>query len=280
MLKKLRLKIVLAIMLVAAVMLGALGLLVFFGLAMLLARGAVRPVEQAWRQQKQFVADASHELKTPLTVILTNTELLQSPDYDAAQKQTFLSGIDAMAKQMRALVERLLELARAENEQAARAFAPCDFSQIAESSALLFEAALFERGLTLQTELESGVTVSGDARQLGQLVEIYLDNARKYASGGTVTVRLSRCGKGRCRLSVANEGEPISPQALRQIFDRFSRADAARTRDGSFGLGLSIAQAIVQTHGGSVWAESENGVNTFFAELPAEKRQDAPKKGI
>ena len=97
-----------------------LGLLAFFGLAVLLARSAVRPVEEAWRQQKQFVADASHELKTPLTVILTNTELLQSPDYDTAQKQTFLFGIDAMAKQMRALVERLLELARAENEQAAR----------------------------------------------------------------------------------------------------------------------------------------------------------------
>ena len=261
-----------------------LGTLVFFGLAVPLAHSAVKPVEQAWRQQKQFVADASHELKTPLTVILTNTELLQSPDYDAAQKQTFLSGIDAMAKQMRALVERLLELARAENEQAACAFEPCDLSQITESSALLFEAALFERGLTLQTELEADIMVSGDRRQLSQLVEIYLDNARKYASGGTVTVRLSRCGKNRCRLSVSNEGEAIAPQALRQIFDRFSRADAARTRDGSFGLGLSIAQAIAQTHGGSVWAESETGVNTFFAELPMrsghEKRQEVPKKGI
>ena len=189
-----------------------------------------------------------------------------------------------MAKQMRALVERLLELARAENEQAARSFAPCDLSQLAESSALLFEAALFERGLTLQTELEPDITVSGDERQLSQLVEIYLDNARKYASGGTVAVRLSRCGKNRCRLSVSNEGEALSPQALRQIFDRFSRADAARTRDGSFGLGLSIAQAIAQAHGGSVWAESDGGVNTFFAELPVlsghEKRQETAKKGI
>ena len=113
--------------------------------------------------------------------------------------------------------------------------------------------------------MEPDITVSGDERQLSQLVEIYLDNARKYASGGTVAVRLFRCGKNRCRLSVSNEGEALSPQALRQIFDRFSRADAARTRDGSFGLGLSIAQAIAQTHGGSVWAESDGGVNTFFA---------------
>ena len=240
--------------------------------------------EQREALRREFSANVSHELKTPLTVILTNTELLQSPDYDTAQKQTFLSGIDAMAKQMRALVERLLELARAENEQASRAFTPCDLSQITESSALLFEAALFERGLTLQTELEPDITVSGDERQLSQLVEIYLDNARKYASGGTVAVRLFRCGKTRCRLSVSNEGEALSPQALRQIFDRFSRADAARTRDGSFGLGLSIAQAIAQAHGGSVWAESDGGVNTFFAELPVlsghEKRQETAKKGI
>lgn len=268
----------------SSLLLGLGALAVLFGFSYLLSGLAVRPVERAWNEQQRFVSDASHELKTPLTVILTNTELLQSPDYDTAQKQTFLSGIDAMAKQMRALVERLLELARAENEQASLAFTPCDLSQITESSALLFEAALFERGLTLQTELEPDITVSGDERQLSQLVEIYLDNARKYASGGTVAVRLSRCGKNRCRLSVSNEGEALSPQALRQIFDRFSRADAARTRDGSFGLGLSIAQAIAQTHGGSVWAESETGVNTFFAELPMrsghEKRQEVPKKGI
>ena len=85
-----------------------------------------------------------------------------------------------------------------------------------------------EGGLTLQREREPDITVSGDARQLSQLVEIYLDNARKYASGGTVAVRLSRCGKNRCRLSVSNEGEALSPQALRQIFDRFCRADARR----------------------------------------------------
>lgn len=268
----------------SSLLLGLGALAVLFGFSYLLSGLAVRPVERAWNEQQRFVSDASHELKTPLTVILTNTELLQSPDYDTAQKQTFLSGIDAMAKQMRALVERLLELARAENEQASRAFTPCDLSQITESSALLFEAALFERGLTLQTELEPDITVSGDERQLSQLVEIYLDNARKYASGGTVAVRLFRCGKNRCRLSVSNEGEALSPQALRQIFDRFSRADAARTRDGSFGLGLSIAQAIAQAHGGSVWAESDGGVNTFFAELPVlsghEKRQETAKKGI
>ena len=266
------------------VLLGALGLLAFFGLAVLLARSAVRPVEEAWRQQKQFVADASHELKTPLTVILTNTELLQSPDYDEAQKQQFTDGIRTMAQQMRALVERLLELARAENARPQAAFAPVCLSEVAETSALLFEAALYERGLTLETQVEPELTVSGDERQLGQLVEILLDNARKYASGGTVRLQLQRSGRHSCHLSLENEGPALSPQQLQEIFKRFTRADPARTRSGSFGLGLAIAQAIVQAHHGKIWAESRDGCNTFHVELPLragrEKHQETSEKGI
>ena len=266
------------------IFLGILGLLAFWGLGVVLARWAVRPVETAWRQQKQFVADASHELKTPLTVILTNTELLQSPEYDPAKKQQFLAGIEDMARQMRALVERLLELARAENEQAAQAFVPCDLSRITQNSALLWEAVLFEHSLTLDTQIAPDIFVSGDSRQLGQLTEIFLDNACKYASGGTVTVSLGRCGKNRCCLAVANEGEALSPQAQQEIFHRFIRADRARTRNGSFGLGLSIAQAITQAHGGTIAVKSQDGINRFCVELPLlrahEKRQETPGKGI
>ncbi len=268
----------------SSLLIGGGSLLALIGLAILLARWAVRPVETAWRQQKQFVADASHELKTPLTVILTNTELLQSPDYDEAQKQQFTDGIRTMAQQMRALVERLLELARAENARPQAAFAPVCLSEVAETSALLFEAALYERGLTLETQVEPELTVSGDERQLGQLVEILLDNARKYASGGTVRLQLQRSGRHSCHLSLENEGPALSPQQLQEIFKRFTRADPARTRSGSFGLGLAIAQAIVQAHHGKIWAESRDGRNTFHVELPLrtgrEKHQETSEKGI
>ena len=268
----------------SSLLLGVAALLLFFGVSLLLARWTVRPVESAWRQQKQFVADASHELKTPLTVILTNTELLQSPDYDEAQKQQFTDGIRTMAQQMRALVERLLELARAENARPQAAFAPVCLSEVAETSALLFEAALYERGLTLETQVEPELTVSGDERQLGQLVEILLDNARKYASGGTVRLQLQRSGRHSCHLSLENEGPALSPQQLQEIFKRFTRADPARTRSGSFGLGLAIAQAIVQAHHGKIWAESRDGRNTFHVELPLrtgrEKHQETSEKGI
>ena len=268
----------------SSLLIGGGSLLALIGLAILLARWAVRRVETAWRQQKQFVADASHELKTPLTVILTNTELLQSPDYDEAQKQQFTDGIRTMAQQMRALVERLLELARAENARPQAAFAPVCLSEVAETSALLFEAALYERGLTLETQVEPELTVSGDERQLGQLVESLLDNARKYASGGTVRLQLQRSGRHSCHLSLENEGPALSPQQLQEIFKRFTRADPARTRSGSFGLGLAIAQAIVQAHHGKIWAESRDGRNTFHVELPLrtgrEKHQETSEKGI
>ena len=262
----------------------AVSLLAFFGLALLLARWAVRPVEDAWEQQKQFVADASHELKTPLTVILTNTELLQSGDFDEEHRRQFMSGIAAMAQQMRALVERLLELARMESGKPLQNAALLDLSALTEDSALVFEAALYERGLTLETQIEPEIAVMGDGQQLRQLVEIYLDNAGKYAAGGTVTVALHRCGHASCRLSVENEGEPLSSEQLRDVFKRFYRADSARTRTGSFGLGLSIAQAVAAAHHGRVWAESRDGHNLFFAELPTagnhEKQQERRKSGI
>ena len=164
------------------------------------------------------------------------------------------------------------------------AFAPVCLSEVAETSALLFEAALYERGLTLETQVEPELTVSGDERQLGQLVESLLDNARKYASGGTVRLQLQRSGRHSCHLSLENEGPALSPQQLQEIFKRFTRADPARTRSGSFGLGLAIAQAIVQAHHGKIWAESRDGRNTFHVELPLrtgrEKHQETSEKGI
>ena len=108
-----------------------------------------------------------------------------------------------------------------------------------------------------------------DEAQLRQVLEILLDNARKYAQkGGTTWGDLRRRGKNRCLLTVADEGEAIAPQTLNHLFERFYRADPARSRDGSFGLGLSIAEAIVKRHRGRIWAESREGVNTFRVELP------------
>lgn len=250
-------------------MVGALCFLAFLGVSILLAGWMVKPVERAWRQQRQFVADASHELKTPLTVIMANAELLQSPDYDSESKCQFSDSILTMSRQMRDLVERLLDLARTDNGQGKLAFSPLDLSDLAEKALLPFEPVFFEKGLRLSSQIQRGITVSGSGQQLRQVLDILLDNARKYtAARGDVVLRLERIHKHHCRLTVSTAGEGLSDADLKNIFKRFYRVDKARSRDGSFGLGLPIAESIVQAHHGRIWAESQNGVNTFFVELP------------
>lgn len=252
-----------------SLLLGLASLALFFLLSLLLARWAVKPVEEAWRQQKQFVSDASHELKTPLTVITTNAELLQSGDFDEAAQSRFADNLLTMSRQMRGLVEGLLELARVDAGTVARTMEDLDLSALCAEAALPFEPVCFERGLTLTTEPGQNIRVHGSAAHLRQTVEILLDNAQKYAHGGTeVTLRLERRGKGHCVLSVTDTGDPIAPEDLPHLFERFYRADKARARNGSFGLGLAIAQQVAQAHRGRIWCESREGVTRFSLLLP------------
>ena len=245
-------------------LIGALSFLAFLGLSLLLARWAVRPVERAWRQQRQFVADASHELKTPLAVITTNAELLQSTE-EAGPAGHILS----TARQMRSLVEGLLELARADGGAAEAPMARVDWSALVEEALLPFEPVFFERGLTLTPRVQPGLTVWGRADQLRQVVDILLDNAQKYAlSPSTVYLHLDRTGHSRCLLMVENQAQTLPPEELENIFKRFYRMDKARSRDGSFGLGLAIARQIVSAHRGRIWAESREGRVRFSVELP------------
>lgn len=249
-------------------LIGGLSLLAFLGISMLLARWAVGPVEKAWQQQKQFVSDASHELKTPLTVIMSNAELLQLPEYDEESKTQFSRNILTMSIQMRHLVESLLELARADRVR--QDFDRVELSQVIEQALLPFEPVLFEKGLQMESAIQPGIFLRGNARYLKQVLDILLDNAMKYSVPGVVTVELSRQGKGKCLLTVSNPGDPIPAEELERIFDRFYRRDKSRSRDGSFGLGLSIAKTVVTEHGGRIWAKSNETGSCFFVELPCE----------
>lgn len=242
--------------------------LAFFYISFLLAGWVVRPVEKAWNQQRQFIADASHELKTPLTVIMTNAELLQSPDYDRESRTAFSSHILVMSRQMRSLVEQMLELARADSIQSDPVFSSVDLSQLVSYVVLPFEPIFFEKGLSLETDIEENIAINGDPSQLQQVLDILLDNAGKYSrEKGKIWVALRNRGKGHCLLTVANEGMEIPEEELPHLFKRFYRADEARSRTGSFGLGLSIAESIVLRHKGKIWAESRKKINTFFVQL-------------
>ena len=240
---------------------GMLSAALFWGVSILLARWAVRPVERAWAEQRQFVADASHELKTPLTVILTNAELMQTePDPQYARS------VLTMATRMRALVESLLELARVDNGAVRAAFEDTDLSGLVEEELLPFEPVYFERGLELDYSVESDLHIVGSPRHLRQVVSILLDNAANHTpEGSTVRLHLHRQG-GTALLTVTNPGD-LSREDCRNIFLRFYRVDAARS-GGGYGLGLPIAQGIVHSHGGKIWAESRDGTVTLTVQLP------------
>lgn len=250
------------------ILIGTGGFLSFLFISVLFSYWAVRPVDRAWKQQRQFVADASHELKTPLTVILTNAELLQEADGSKPETNQCAENILIMARQMRGLVEGLLELARVDNGTVKMAMSQVDFSRLIADTLLPFEPLYFERRLELCSHIEEGIWLKGSGDYLRQAVEILLDNAMKYAASDTkVEAVLKKQGR-HCVFSVANRGETIAEEELKHIFERFYRVDKARSRNGSYGLGLAIAESIVKEHGGKVWAGSSDGTNVFFMQFP------------
>ncbi len=239
-----------------------------------LTKWMLKPVENAWCAQKRFVADASHELKTPLAVILANSQILQADDTIPKDARRWIDSTTDEAQQMSDLVNDLLTLARADESGAdVKKKMPketIDFSDLVDSAALEFDAVAFERGCELDSTIEPGIKVQGDPSALKRLTKILVDNATKYApKSSTVTLRLAS-ESGHAVLSVNNMGAPIDPEELPHLFERFYRSDKARTREtGGFGLGLAIAQSLTEAHGGTigVTSDAEHGT-TFTVRLP------------
>lgn len=254
----------------SSLLVGCAALILLFLISLFLAGWALRPVERAWDQQRRFVSDASHELKTPLTVILANLDILRRHEGDSIRAQRkWLDSSEAEAQHMKQLVEDLLTLARldeAGHTAPLPAMCAVDLTDAVLSSLLTFEPVAFEQGLELDSSLEPCICVNGDEARLKQLTTILLDNACKYAGkGGRVTVSLTASGD-RARLSVSNTGDVIPPEQLRHLFERFYRADPARTGGQSgYGLGLAIASGIAQLHSGRITALSDAEHGTVFS---------------
>ena len=246
-------------------LIGAAALLVLFGLSWLLSGFVTRPVARTWQNQQQFLSDASHELKTPLTVILSSADLLKTSAQP--EQRQYVDNISVESRRMKALVEDMLTLSRAESGRAAP-FAPLDLSDLVTDAALRFEPVAFEAGHPLQYDIQNGASLSGDRQQLDQLLDILLDNAVKYAAkDAPIRLTLDISGKNAV-LAVENPGDPIPPDKLPHLFDRFYRLDDARTGAGSFGLGLAIAQQIVRRHKGAITAASDARATRFTVTLP------------
>lgn len=255
----------------------------FFILSMYLSRLALIPVENAWRVQNQFIADASHELKTPLTVILANLQILSlHKECTIMEQQKWLNNTKEEAERMKQLVEELLFLARsdAESVQAPQtAKAPLDFSDIVLNGVLLFESVAFENKVDLKNEIEPGIFLEGWEAQLRQLTTILLDNACKYAGKqGSVSVILKK-SPHYAVLTIQNTGEPIPEKEQSHVFERFYRTDKSRVRkEGGYGLGLSIAKTIVDQHKGKISLTSSLEAGTsFIVSLPLPSRQSLGK---
>lgn len=259
-------------LLVNSALIGVSTLLIFFIASIFLARWVVRPVEKAWNSQRQFIADASHELKTPLTVILSNGEILTGDGgIEDAKTKTRLENIFEEAKCMKVLLDDMLSLARSEGVAHKVPFERIDFSMLVNNSALIFEPVFFDAGKRFEYHIKEALNVTGDAVKLRQLIEILLDNALKYAvPDGLVTVSLKSISKNDVCLEVTNACETIPKEELSRIFERFYRLDKSRSSSG-YGLGLAIAENIVREHGGKIWAKSEGGYITFCITLPAER---------
>jgi len=254
-----------------SLLIGGGSMLVFFFLSLFLARWAVRPVEAAWELQKQFIANASHELKTPLTVILSNADMLRtSKSFEDEKNARRMEHIHAEAVRMKKLVEDMLTLAQSDNAETPNIYSLVDFSYIVKSAALMYEPIIFDEEKKLIYEVESGLSVMGDAQKLQQATHILLDNALKYSPvGGLIRIDLRRSETGSLLLMVENEGTPIPAHELESIFLRFYRRDESRSEHDSFGLGLSIAQSIIDWHNGKLWAESDGvSKNCFYISLP------------
>lgn len=247
-------------------------LAVLFLLSWKLADWALKPVAAAWEQQRRFVADASHELKTPLAVILANTQILEGHEGVSEDAMRWVQSTSEEANHMKSLVSDLLQLARADATTAgesanAMRHDPVDLSELVEAASLEFDAIAFERGCTLEDDVAPNIVVQGDSEWLNRLVRILIDNACKYAAPGTsVTVRLAK-EQGKTKLSVHNMGNPIDEQDLPHVFERFYRSDKARSREaeGGFGLGLAIAKGVADAHNAQISATSSEAEGTTFA---------------
>ena len=242
---------------------GGVALVLFFFLSVFLARKIVNPLEENYQKQKQFISDAGHELKTPVSVVSANAELLSREIGDNG----WLQNIQYENERMGMLVGQLLDLARTEN--VAPQMEQVDFSRLVAGESLPFESVAFEKGLTLNTNITSNIGVIGNSTQLKQIVSILLDNAIRHSKGrGEVWLTLTK-EHGFAKLSVINKGDEIPAEQREQIFERFYRVDTARNgEDKHYGLGLAIAKAITTTHKGNIAVHCFDGFVEFRVQIP------------
>lgn len=250
---------------------GAIAMVVLFLFSCYLSGKIIAPMEESYKRQKQFISDAGHELKTPISAIGANAELLKKGLSGSPEEQKrWLENIIYENKRMKELVTELLDLARTENT--VPSMEELDISRLVTGEILPLEAAAFEKGIIIETDIEPEILLAGNKPQLSQLVSTLIDNALSHIDVGTeelkvIKVELSR-EKGYAVLRVMNPGVKIPEEEREKIFERFYRQDESRNLNGHYGLGLAIAKAITLRHNGRITVDYYDGCNVFIVQLP------------
>ena len=228
----------------------------------MLTNWLIRPVEEAFLKQKQFIFDASHELKTPLSVIMTSAECLSKNP----KETKWLDNIQSETERMNKLVLDLLNLAKYDNSYENRVLSVIDLSKLIEKSVLTFESLIYDKGLHLKYHIDQDVNFKCVDSEIKQLIEILVDNAIKHAyDKSTISINLVK-KKDEISLVVKNRGDKIPKEEQCKIFERFYRSDNSRNRnENRFGLGLAIAKNIVLNHNGKIYVDCKNGYTSFIS---------------
>ncbi len=242
-----------------------LSMIAFTIISYYLSRWMIKPSEKAIKNQKIFVANISHDLKTPITIIRANADLIENE----VKNKKSIKYIQQETEKLNHLVNEMLTLTRIDNTISKENFKSFNFGDSLFDVVLPFESIAYEKGIKFNINIDKGTDYFGDESNIQKLAEILIDNAMSYtAKGGIVDVDAYENSKV-VTLSVTNTGEPISDEKKEEIFDRFYRENKSRESTGNhYGLGLSIANTIVKKHNGKISVESKNGKNIFTVTLP------------
>ena len=248
---------------ISAVIIGAIGIILIYIIAKKIAKTIVKPVEETFEKQKQFVSDASHELKTPLAVIEANAEVLENK----VGENKWLTYIQDEVQSMDKLVNDLLVLAKMESTNNAH-HQEFDLSKEVEMSVAVFESIIYEKQIKLETNIDKDLTFKGDKEDIKHIVSIIIDNAIKHTVQDNKIIVNAKREKNDIKIEIKNEGEPIPEGEQEKIFERFYRVDKARNRsEKRYGLGLAIAKEIVDKYNGTIKANSKDGFTSFIVKL-------------